>query len=68
MDSFGSDKKHSRDQFAVIVVTEAGSVERLMVPRDAEMTARIERAFAAVLGDYTNVGSALSLKSGQVVG
>lgn len=51
MDAFGSDKKHRRDRFAVITVSEAGSVERETLPRDAGSAALIEQAFAAMIAD-----------------
>ena len=52
MDAFQSDKKHSRETFAVIVVTAAGAVERLLLPRDAASDAMIRRAFQAMLAEY----------------
>jgi 3-dehydroquinate synthase len=52
MSAFAADKKHSRDQFAVIVVDELGGVERLRLPRDAATTARVLSAFEATLERY----------------
>ena len=52
IDAFQSDKKHSRTEFAVIIVTDAGVVERRFVPRDRTSTDRIVRAFAAVIKQY----------------
>ena len=50
LDAFRSDKKHSRENFAVILVTEEGRVERRLLPRDAETEAMIARAFDRMLG------------------
>ena len=48
MDAFAADKKHTRSEFAVIVVNAAGTVERRMLPRDAHHGALIDAAFAAM--------------------
>ena len=53
IDAFESDKKHARDRYAVIIVTQEGAVERRFVPRDADSAALIERAFGAMLRDWT---------------
>jgi 3-dehydroquinate synthase len=52
MDAFVSDKKHSRTEYIAIVLTEAGSVERLPIARDESGTRAIENAFAAMLAHY----------------
>ena len=49
MEAFGSDKKHGRDQFAVIVMNETAEVERRFLPRDHASSILIESAFAAML-------------------
>jgi 3-dehydroquinate synthase len=46
MDAFCSDKKHSRDHLAVIVVNPTGDVERIMLPRNDEILARISNTFS----------------------
>lgn len=51
MDAFRSDKKHSRESFAVILPTPAGAAERVMLPRDAETMSKIEAAFASMLAE-----------------
>jgi len=56
MDTFRSDKKHTRSQFAVIMVAANGSVERRMIPRDAETESLIARAFALMLDDWALPG------------
>jgi 3-dehydroquinate synthase len=48
MDAFGADKKHGRDQLAVILVNGAGAVERIMLPRTDEMLAQVSGAFETV--------------------
>jgi len=48
MDAFRSDKKHSRSDYAVIVVTPRGDVERIILPRDAASEAMLHHGFAAV--------------------
>jgi 3-dehydroquinate synthase len=48
LDAFQSDKKHTHDQFAVIVVSEAGTVERLMLARNAASETMINKAFETV--------------------
>lgn len=53
MDAFRSDKKHKRDAFALILVTDAGRVERCMLPRDDRTTALIGRAFKNMINDFT---------------
>ncbi len=45
---FKSDKKHRKDQFAVISVTPAGYLQRQFIPASAESEQRILRAFAAI--------------------
>jgi 3-dehydroquinate synthase len=56
MDAFESDKKHRRDQYAVIVISGDGKVERRMLARDAFSSDQIARAFAAML-DYAQEDS-----------
>ena len=58
IDAFRSDKKHSRTAFAVIIVTDAGVVERRFVPRDAASTAAIAGAFAATIGRHVTAAVA----------
>ncbi len=48
MAAFGSDKKHTRERFAVIVVDGDGVVERVMLPRDATTIAMIADSFASI--------------------
>lgn len=48
LDAFSSDKKHSANQFALILPTEAGRIERVMLPRDPATATAIERAFVAM--------------------
>jgi len=52
MDAFESDKKHSRDSYAVIIVSSDGIVERRMLPRDAASAALIGEAFEAMLREW----------------
>lgn len=52
MEAFRSDKKHNRQNYAVIVVTETGNVERLMLPRDAASDTIIEHAFREALESW----------------
>lgn len=49
LEAFGSDKKHSRDRFAVIIMTGAGEVERRFLPRDEESSALIRTAYRTML-------------------
>jgi 3-dehydroquinate synthase len=49
LEAFGSDKKHARDRFAVIIMTSTAEVERRFLPRDAESSALIQSAFEAML-------------------
>ena len=51
IDAFGSDKKHSRERFAVITVGSEGAVQRDFLPRDGASTALIERAYRAMIAD-----------------
>lgn len=52
MEAFRSDKKHSRQSYAVIMVTDTGQVERLMLPRDAETDVMIQHAFHDALENW----------------
>jgi 3-dehydroquinate synthase len=54
MEAFGSDKKHVRDQFAVILMTPTGEVERRFLPRDEASAALIESAYRAMLQRIIN--------------
>jgi 3-dehydroquinate synthase len=54
MEAFGSDKKHLRDQFAVILMTPTGEVERRFLPRDETSNALIESAYRAMLQRIIN--------------
>lgn len=49
MDAFGSDKKHGRDRFSVVLVDDSGLAVRRTLPRDATSSALIEAAFVATL-------------------
>jgi 3-dehydroquinate synthase len=49
LEAFGSDKKHSRDRFAVIIMTGAGEVERRFLPRDEASSALIRTAYESML-------------------
>ena len=49
LEAFGSDKKHGRDRFAVIVMTGTAEVERRFLPRDDSSSALIQSAFQAML-------------------
>lgn len=49
MDAFGSDKKHGRDRFSVVLVDDSGLAVRRALPRDATSSALIEAAFVATL-------------------
>lgn len=51
MDAFQADKKHSRESFAVILLTPAGTAERVLLPRDEETASKIEAAFASMLAE-----------------
>lgn len=53
MDAFAADKKHSRSEFAVIVVNRGGAVERRMLPRDEHSAALIAGAFAAMRAELS---------------
>lgn len=52
MDAFESDKKHRRTEYAVIIVTADGSVERRFLPRDAASADLIAGVFATMLTDW----------------
>ena len=43
--AFHSDKKHTRDQFAVVIAREGGGVERIMIPRDPAAEINLRAAF-----------------------
>ena len=51
---FESDKKHTRDDFVLLLVSEAGQVVLRKIPRNAESRSRIKRCFKKVL-DNTRV-------------
>lgn len=53
MDAFCADKKHGRDQLAVILINRLGIVERTMLPRNEEMLANISKAFARLKSDFS---------------
>jgi 3-dehydroquinate synthase len=53
MDAFGSDKKHGRDRFAVITVSDSGAVQREFLPRDATSAALIKQAYAGLIASRT---------------
>lgn len=53
MDAFESDKKHTRDTYAVIIVTAEGAVERCLLPRDPVSAELVANAFGAMLADWT---------------
>ena len=52
MECFDADKKHSREAYAVIVVTETGAVQRQLLKRDGASAAMIAESFAAVLAEF----------------
>jgi len=52
MEAFEADKKHSRDSYAVIIVTPQSAVERRLLPRDGASAQLIAGAFQAVLADW----------------
>lgn len=60
MDAFGSDKKHSRTHFVVILVAEDGSVERRTLPREPESAALLEEAFARMLREWSSTPASSS--------
>lgn len=49
MNAFSGDKKHKRDQFAVILADGTGRIERCLLPRDDHTTALIEKTFVGML-------------------
>ena len=49
LEAFGSDKKHARDRFAVIIMTGNAEVERRFLPRDDASSALIQTAFEKML-------------------
>jgi len=51
MDTFGSDKKHGRDRFAVVTVGASGAVQRDFLPRDSASATLIGGAFDALIAD-----------------
>ncbi|MDB5694634.1 MAG: 3-dehydroquinate synthase [Sphingomonas bacterium] len=59
MDAFGSDKKHRRDQFAVITVSAAGLVQREFLPRDERSAALIEHAYAGLIASRITAPAAV---------
>ena len=61
LDAFVSDKKHNREQFVVILVTEAGTLERTALPRDDRHLALIAEAFAGVINRGQASGAPLEL-------
>lgn len=52
LDAFESDKKHSRDHYAVILPREDGTIERLLLDRDATARGLVADAFARLLADH----------------
>ncbi|NOU04052.1 MAG: 3-dehydroquinate synthase [Novosphingobium sp.] len=48
MDAFGADKKHGREELAVILVNRAGAVHRIMLPRSEEMLKQVANAFSSL--------------------
>lgn len=46
MAAFSSDKKHGRDQLAVILVNREGAVERIILPRNDQVLAEIAGTFS----------------------
>lgn len=54
MDAFESDKKHRKTQYAVIIVTAQGSVERRLLPRDSVSAGVIRGAFSAMISDWSS--------------
>lgn len=52
LDAFRADKKHQAAQFAFILPTEDGRIERVMLPRNEQVTAAVERAFSTMLEQW----------------
>lgn len=52
MNAFEADKKHTRECFAVIVMHDAGTVERRMLPRTPETADAIRQSFARMLEEF----------------
>lgn len=50
--AFHADKKHTRDQFAVVVAHESDGVERKMIPRDADTEIKLRAAFNDMVERY----------------
>lgn len=48
MRAFGADKKHSRDEFAVIMIGQSGAVSRFVLPRDDRTASAIRAAFKSI--------------------
>lgn len=53
MGAFQADKKHTRHEFAVILVAEDGAVERFMLPRDDASYQIIAAAFAGLIKNWS---------------
>lgn len=56
MRAFESDKKHSREDYAVILAREDATIERLTLARDNSNRALVEQAFARLLAGQASVG------------
>ncbi len=53
IEAFHADKKHTRQEFAVILVAENGDVERVMLPRDDVSQKIIAAAFSSLIKDWS---------------
>jgi 3-dehydroquinate synthase len=67
MDAFESDKKHARDRYTVIIVTEDGAVERCFAPRESASAALIAQAFGAMLAEWTGRAARTRTVSGAAL-
>ena len=54
MVAFNSDKKHSRENFAVILVNRDGAVERMLLPRNDGSAAIIADSFERMLAEFSS--------------
>lgn len=54
IDAFESDKKHTRDHYAVILAREDGTIERRLLDRTPATRGMIEGAFARLLADHAH--------------
>ncbi|WP_246153638.1 3-dehydroquinate synthase [Terriglobus albidus] len=52
LDRFRSDKKHGKDFYTLILVSEKGAVELRRLPKDNQTIARVQQAFERVIGKF----------------